>query len=96
LVWSDKDAARKFEFRTDDGLRPQRFGESKNLAGYYTCQSGRKYRYFGGCVTWVPFKQAYWEIYLYHHDKKFIYDDFVSSRDMLAVLGEDLQNRTRR
>jgi hypothetical protein len=90
LVWSDADAARKFEFRIGDGLRPQRFGENQNLVGYYTCQSGRKYRYFGRCVSWVPFKQTYREIYLYHHDKKFVHDDVFSSRDMLVVLSEDL------
>jgi hypothetical protein len=90
LVWSDTDAARRYEFRVGDGLREQRFGECKKLVGYYTCESGRTYWYFGKCVSWVPWKRTYWEVYLYRHDKKFIYDGVFDSKDLLGKLGEDL------
>jgi hypothetical protein len=90
LVWSDKDAARRYEFRVGDGLREQRFGNSEKLIGFYTCDSGRGYWYYGKSVTWVPGKRTYWEVYVYRHDKKFTYDGIFDSADLLVKLDKDL------
>ena len=90
LVWSDKDTARRYEFRIGDGLREQRFGNNEKLVGFHTCDSGRRYWYYGKCVTWVPGKRTYWEVYVYHHDKKFIYDGVFDSKDLLVKLEENL------
>ena len=90
LIWSDEVGSRKFELRLDyEGVIEQRFGNSKNLHGAYICESGRKYKYYGKCVSWVPGKRSFWEIYLFRHDKIFTYDGVFNSKDLLVKLDED-------
>jgi hypothetical protein len=93
LIWSDADASCTFEFRLDDQvLRKQRVGETKKLHGAFTCESGRKYKYYGKCVSWVPCKESFWEVYVFHHDKKFTYDGVFNSKDLLVKLRGPLLN----
>ena len=90
LIWSDKIPSRRYELRLDkQAVRDERYGDTENLIGFYTCMSGRKYWYYGKCVSWVPRKRSYWEIYLFHHDKKFIHDGIFTSKDLLARFDED-------
>lgn len=58
--------------------------ETYNLHGKYEALSGRRYQYYGFCKDWVDGGQSPWRIYLYDEDKKFIYDDVRTSKDMLV------------
>jgi hypothetical protein len=90
LIWSPGDYAERYEYFTEESaLRRESHGATAVLRETYTTAKGNKFWFYGKCVSWVPGKRSFWEIYLYHHDKKFTYDGIFDSPDLLAKLGED-------
>lgn len=90
LLWYDDRPTQTFEyFRDEQAVRAQTFRDSVSLVGFHTCNSGRRYWYYGKCVGSMPGKRTYWEARLFHHDKKFVFDGVFDSKDLLAVFSND-------